>query len=273
MKLCRFQPRIVPSEKVGAAKGSDVSVHPEVLQGVISGETVREVSGDIIGIWEVMSRRWPLSEVKLLPPVMPSKIVCVGRNYRDHAAELKNPVPKEPVTFLKPPSSLLAPDDPIQRPLNVERVDYEGELAVVIARECSRFRENDDVTPYIAGYTCLNDVTVRDYQNKDVQWTRAKGFDTFCPMGPVMETEFDLPHGTLETRINGVRKQYSPLSEMIFPVNVIISWISRVMTLVPGDVIATGTPANVGPIQAGDVVEVVIPGIGSLRNPVVDRPA
>jgi 2-keto-4-pentenoate hydratase/2-oxohepta-3-ene-1,7-dioic acid hydratase in catechol pathway len=273
MKLCRFQPQIVPSEKVGAAKQPGTSTHPEVLQGVISGETVREVSGDIFGKWEVTSRSWPLASVKLLPPVLPSKIVCVGRNYREHAAEFNNPVPQEPIIFLKPPSSLVAPGDPIVRPSEVKRVDYEGELAVIISRECSQLRDGDDVTPYIAGYTCLNDISARDYQSLDKTWTRAKCFDTFCPMGPVMETEFDLAHGTVETLLNGVRKQYSPLSEMVFPVNVIIPWISRVMTLVPGDVIATGTPANVGPIQAGDVVEVVIPGIGSLSNPVVARSA
>jgi len=265
MKLCRFQPQTVPQEKIGS------TMHPDVLQGVISGETVREISGDILGKWEVTSRSWPLSGVKLLPPVMPSKIVCLGRNYLEHAAEFNNAPPAQPLIFLKPPSSLLAPDDPILRPPNVERVDYEGELAVIISRECSQLPDGADIKPYIAGYTCLNDISARDYQALDKQWTRAKGFDTFCPLGPVMETEFDLAHGTIETLLNGVRKQYAPLTDMLFPVNVIIPWVSRVMTLLPGDVIATGTPSNVGPIKAGDVVEVVIPGIGSLRNPVIDR--
>src|SRR5579863_4069084 len=261
MKLCRFQSK----EKTGAA------ARPEILQGVISGETVREVSGDILGKWEAAGRSWPLADVKLLPPVEPSKIVCLGRNYLDHAAEFNNVPPKEPLIFLKPPSSLLPPEDPIVLPPNVQRVDHEGELAVIISRTCSQLRDGDDVRPYIAGYTCLNDVSARDYQPIDKQWTRAKGFDTFCPLGPVLETEYDIASGTVETLLNGQRKQYSPLTAMIFPVDVIIPWVSRVMTLVPGDVIATGTPAGVSPMKAGDVVEVVIAGIGTLRNPVVDR--
>jgi 2-keto-4-pentenoate hydratase/2-oxohepta-3-ene-1,7-dioic acid hydratase in catechol pathway len=265
MKLCRFQPRIVPANKVGAA------THPEVLQGVISGETVREVSGDILSRWSVTNRSWPLTDVKLLPPVTPSKIVCLGRNYIDHAAEFNKVPPKEPLIFLKPPSSLLASEDPIVLPPAVQRVDYEGELAVIISKECSQLQDGDDVRPYIAGYTCLNDVSVRDYQALDKQWTRGKGFDTFCPLGPVLETEFDIASGHVETLLNGVRKQYSPLTAMVFPIDVIIPWVSRVMTLVPGDVIATGTPAGVGPIQSGDVVEVVINGIGTLHNPVVAR--
>jgi 2-keto-4-pentenoate hydratase/2-oxohepta-3-ene-1,7-dioic acid hydratase in catechol pathway len=267
MKLCRFQPRVVPADQVGATS------HPEVLPGVISGDTVREVHGDILGRWSVTNRSWPLTDVKLLPPVTPSKIVCLGRNYIDHAAEFNNPAPKEPLIFLKPPSSLLAPEDPIVLPPAVQRVDFEGELAIVISKECSQLRDGVDVRPYIAGYTCLNDVSVRDYQALDKQWTRAKSFDTFCPLGPVLETEFDVASGHLETLLNGVRKQYAPLTAMIFPIDVMIPWISRVMTLVPGDVIATGTPAGVGPLQAGDVVEVVLVGIGTLRNPVVARSA
>ncbi len=238
---------------------------------MISGDTVREVTGDILGKWDATSRSWPLSAVKLLPPAVPSKIVCLGRNYSDHAAEFNNVPPKNPLIFLKPPSSLLAPEDSIIVPPNVERTDYEGELAVVISRKCSQLRDGDDFRPYIAGYTCLNDVSARDFQAIDKQWTRAKGFDTFCPLGPVLETEFNVANGTVETLLNGVRKQHSPLSAMLFPVDVIIPWVSRVMTLLPGDVIATGTPAGVGPVKAGDVVEVVIAGIGILRNPVVDR--
>jgi 2-keto-4-pentenoate hydratase/2-oxohepta-3-ene-1,7-dioic acid hydratase in catechol pathway len=261
MKLCRFQPK----EKTGA------TAPPEDLQGVISGETVRQVSGDILGKWEVTSRSWPLADVKLLPPAAPSKIVCLGRNYLDHAAEFNNAPPKEPLIFLKPPSSLLAPDDPIVLLPEVQRIDYEGELAVIISRQCHQLRDGADLRPYIAGYTLLNDVSARDYQALDKQWTRAKSFDTFCPLGPVLETEFDVAHGTIETLLNGVRKQYAPLTAMLFPIDVIIPWVSRVMTLLPGDVIATGTPAGVGPMKAGDVVEIVIPGIGTLRNPAVDR--
>ncbi len=262
MKLCRFQ------TKEKASSGAT----PEIMQGVISGETVRQVSGDIVGKWEATNRSWPLAEVKLLPPVVaPSKIVCLGRNYVEHAAEFNNQPPKEPLIFLKPPSSLLAPDDAIELLPEVQRIDFEGELAVIISRPCHMLRDGADYRPYVAGYTLLNDVSARDYQAFDKQWTRAKSFDTFCPMGPVMETEFDVAHGTIETLLNGVRKQYAPLSDMIFPIDVIIPWISRVMTLLPGDVIATGTPAGVGPMKAGDVVEIVVPGIGRLRNPTVNR--
>jgi 2-keto-4-pentenoate hydratase/2-oxohepta-3-ene-1,7-dioic acid hydratase in catechol pathway len=265
MKLCRFQPQLISPERIGA------STHPEVLQGVISGDSVSVVSGDIFGKWTVTNRAYLLSDVKLLTPCVPSKIVCLGRNYLDHAAEFGNVPPKQPLIFLKPPSSLLEPEDPIVLPPNVERIDYEGELAVVISRECSQLLDGDEVRPYIAGYTCLNDVSARDYQALDKQWTRAKGFDTFCPLGPVLETELDVAHAHIETLLNGARKQFSPLSAMVFPVDVIIPWISRVMTLLPGDVIATGTPAGVGPVKSGDVVEVIVTGIGTLRNPVVNR--
>jgi 2-keto-4-pentenoate hydratase/2-oxohepta-3-ene-1,7-dioic acid hydratase in catechol pathway len=261
MKLCRFRPK---NEAVAGAQTA-------VLQGVLAGETVRQVSGDIFGKWEATDRSWPLSEVKLLTPVEPSKIVCLGRNYVEHAAEFNNVPPKEPLIFLKPPSSLLAPGDPIVLVPNVQRIDFEGELTIVIGRRCYQLSDSDDLRPYVAGYTLLNDVSARDYQALDKQWTRAKAFDTFCPLGPVIETEFDVAHGTIETRLNGVRKQYAPLTAMIFPVDVIIRWVSRVMTLLPGDVIATGTPAGVGPMKAGDIVEVTIDGVGTLRNPVVDR--
>jgi 2-keto-4-pentenoate hydratase/2-oxohepta-3-ene-1,7-dioic acid hydratase in catechol pathway len=261
MKLCRFQTK----EKSGAA------ARPEILQGLISDGSVRQVSGDILGKWEATNRSWPLADVKLLPPVAPSKIVCLGRNYLDHAAEFNNAPPKEPLIFLKPPSSLLAPGDPIVLLPEVQRIDFEGELAVIMSRECYRLPDGADYRPYVAGYTLLNDVSARDYQALDKQWTRAKSFDTFCPLGPVMETEFDVTKETIETLLNGVRKQYAPLTAMLFPIDVIIPWVSRVMTLLPGDVIATGTPAGVGPMKAGDVVDVVIPGIGTLRNPCVTR--
>ena len=261
MKLCRFQTK----EKTGAA------AQPEILQGVISGETVRQISGDMLGKWEATNWSWPLADVKLLPPVAPSKIVCLGRNYLDHAAEFNNPAPKQPIIFLKPPSSLLAPGDPIVLLPEVQRIDFEGELAIIISRECHLLRDGADLRPYIAGYTLLNDVSARDYQALDKQWTRAKSFDTFCPLGPVMETEFDVTHGIIKTLLNSVRKQHAPLTDMLFPIGVIIPWVSRVMTLLPGDVIATGTPAGVGPMKAGDVVEIVVPGIGTLRNPCVNR--
>ncbi len=261
MKLCRF----IPKDK------APVTAKSEILQGTISGEQVQQVSGDILGKFEVTGKSWPLSDVKLLPPVAPSKIVCLGRNYLDHAAEFNNAPPKEPLIFLKPPSSLLAPDDSIVLLPEVQRIDFEGELAVIMSRECHGLRDGADYRPYVAGYTLLNDVSARDYQALDKQWTRAKSFDTFCPLGPVMETDFDPGKETIETRLNGVRKQYAPFTAMLFPIDVIIPWISRVMTLLPGDVIATGTPAGVGPMKAGDVVEIVVPGIGTLRNPCVNR--
>jgi 2-keto-4-pentenoate hydratase/2-oxohepta-3-ene-1,7-dioic acid hydratase in catechol pathway len=261
MKLCRFQVK------------ANTGAQPEVLQGVLSGSTVRQVSGDILGKWAESGQSWPLADVKLLPPVNPGKIVCLGRNYADHAAEFNNQPPKEPLIFLKPPSSLLAPDDSIVLLPEVQRIDFEGELAVIIGRPCHRLADGADWRPYVAGYTLLNDVSARDYQALDKQWTRAKSFDTFCPLGPVMETEFDVTHGSIKTLLNGVRKQHAPFTDMLFPIDVIIPWVSRVMTLLPGDVIATGTPAGVGPMKAGDVVEIVVPGIGTLRNPTVNQSA
>jgi 2-keto-4-pentenoate hydratase/2-oxohepta-3-ene-1,7-dioic acid hydratase in catechol pathway len=213
--------------------------------------------------------RLPLDEARLLVPVRPSKIVCVGRNYREHAAELGNEVPAEPLLFFKPPSSLLATEEPVRRPKVSQRVDYEGELGVVIGRKCYKVGADEDVRPYILGYTCLNDVTARDLQKLDVQFTRGKSFDTFCPFGPIIEPQLDPAGVTVETYVNGIRKQSGHTSEMIFSVDVIIRFIAQVMTLEPGDVIATGTPSGVGRLAAGDVVEVSVGGIGTLRNPVI----
>lgn len=214
-----------------------------------------------------------LSAVRLLAPAEPGKIVCIGRNYREHAKELDHPIPTEPLIFLKPPSSLIGPGDEIRRPAELsQRVDYEGELAVVIGKRCYRLRQSDDVKPYIVGYTCLNDVTARDLQNKDGQWTRAKGFDTFCPVGPVVAEGLDPWKGVrVQSRVNGELRQDGTTADFLFPLDVLIRFISQVMTLERGDVIATGTPAGVGPLKAGDVVEVMVEGVGTLRNPVVDR--
>jgi 2-keto-4-pentenoate hydratase/2-oxohepta-3-ene-1,7-dioic acid hydratase in catechol pathway len=177
-------------------------------------------------------------------------------------------VPKEPLIFLKPPSSVIAPEEPIVLPAISKQVEYEGEIALVVGQECARLQAPAPARPYILGFTCLNDVTARDLQRLDVQFTRAKGFDTFCPFGPFIETDFDLAAATVETFVNGVRKQSARAAEMIFSVDAIMRWISQVMTLVPGDVVSTGTPAGVGPLAAGDVVEVVVSGVGTLRNPV-----
>ncbi len=270
MKLCRFQPLVFNAENVGrSAEGT----RPEPRVGVISGQAVREISGDIFGAWKSGERSWPLGEVKLLPPVVPSKIVCVGRNYSEHAAELGNAVPKEPLIFLKPPSSIIAPEEPIVMPAVSQRVDYEGELAVVIGRRCSQLGPQDDVRPYILGFTCVNDVTARDLQKSDGQWTRAKGFDTFCPLGPVIETELEWSATKVETFVNGERRQSAPATEMIFSVETTLRWVSCIMTLEPGDVISTGTPAGIRPLRAGDVVEVIVEGVGTLRNPVVAQDA
>jgi 2-keto-4-pentenoate hydratase/2-oxohepta-3-ene-1,7-dioic acid hydratase in catechol pathway len=214
----------------------------------------------------------PLADAKLLAPVRPSKIICVGRNYREHAAELGHEIPSEPLIFFKPPSALLAPGQNIRRPRLSQRTDYEGELGVVVAKSCYQLGPDEDVRPYILGYTAVNDFTARDLQNKDAQWTRAKGFDTFCPVGPLVTTEVDPWAGvTVETRVNGELRQQGNTRDFIFPLEVIIRHISQVMTLLPGDLIATGTPKGVSPVVAGDVVEVTVEGVGTLRNPVVDE--
>ena len=210
-----------------------------------------------------------ISALSLLAPVAPSKIICVGRNYRDHAKELGNEVPTEPLLFFKPLSSLLAPGGVIQMPRVSERVDFEGELAVIIGKRARKLRRDEDLSAYIHGYTLANDVTARDLQKKDGQWTRAKGFDTFCPVGPLVETEFDLTAGlTIETRVNGEVRQHGSTLDFIFTLPVLLEYITAAMTLEPGDLLLTGTPAGVGPLAAGDVVEVSIPGLGRLLNPV-----
>ncbi len=212
-----------------------------------------------------------LSEAKILAPVQPSKIVCVGRNYREHAAELGNEVPLEPLIFLKPPSSMIGPGQTIIRPVISARVDYEGELGVVIGKRCRNLQTDEDVRPYVLGYTCVNDVTARDLQKKDGQWTRGKGFDTFCPVGPIVSDEVDPWAGiAVETRVNAELRQQGNTRDFIFPLDVAIRYISQVMTLLPGDLLATGTPSGVGPLNAEDVVEVTVQGIGTLRNPVAD---
>ena len=203
----------------------------------------------------------------ILPPVVPGKIVCVGRNYADHAKELGNEAPKEPLLFFKPPSSVLAHEGIIVRPAVSERVDFEGELAIVIGREATRVQAGN-WRDYVRGFTCANDVTARDLQKKDVQFTRAKGFDTFCPLGPWLETELDVKDLRLVTRVNGETRQEGRTSQMIFSCGFLVEYISAIMTLVPGDVILTGTPAGVGPLNAGDAVEVEIEGLGVLRNAV-----
>ena len=229
--------------------------------------------GDVEGLPSRRMDRIPFAEASLLAPVEPSKIVCVGRNYREHAAELGHDVPSEPLIFLKAPTALLAPRGTILRPKISERTDYEGELGVVIGRRCRQLGEDEDVRPYVLGYTCVNDFTARDLQNKDGQWTRAKGFDTFCPVGPLVSDEGIDPWSgvQVETRVNGEVRQSGNTRDFIFALDIVLRFITQVMTLYPGDLIATGTPKGVGPVVAGDVVEVSIPGIGGLRNPIADE--
>lgn len=257
MKFCRFCP---PS----AVRVPDSAP----LYGLMEANQVQEITGAPWSKWARGTRIWPLNEVHIAAPVQPSKIVCVGRNYAAHAAELGNELPKEPMIFLKAPSSIIGPGESIVLPTYSSRVEYEGELAVIIGKKCANLGEQENALDYVFGYTCLNDVTARDLQKRDVQFTRAKSFDTFCPLGPHIETEINVYDTLVETFVNGARRQSGSTSLMTYPVAFLVQWISRMMTLLPGDVIATGTPAGVGPLAGGDTVEVSVAGIGMLRNPV-----
>ncbi len=269
MKYCRFE--LNGSAHYGLVETAAGNNEDEITRMLL--QAPQDSDGDVEGLPSRRMDRIRLAQASLLPPVQPSKIVCVGRNYREHAAELGNEVPQEPLLFFKPPSSLLPPGGTILRPKVSARTDYEGELGVVIARRCHQLAENEDVRPYILGYTCVNDFTARDLQNKDGQWTRAKGFDTFCPVGPLVADGLDPWAGVqVETRVNGEVRQSGTTRDFIFPLDVIIRYISQIMTLEPGDLISTGTPQGVGPVVAGDALEVSIEGIGQLRNPVADQP-
>src|SRR5260370_459035 len=236
--------------------------------GILDGDSVQEISAAPWTKWSKTGQSFPLTAVRLTAPVTPTKIVCVGRNYAAHAAELGNDVPREPLIFLKPPTSIVGPSEAIVLTKYSQRVEHEGELGLVIGRRCSQLRDSDDALSFVMGYTCLNDVTARDLQKSDVQFTRGKGFDTFCAVGPHIETALDPSNVLVETHVNGVRRQSGVTSLMTYPPAFLVRWISRMMTLMPGDVIATGTPAGVGPLIAGDTVEVSVAGVGVLRNPV-----
>jgi 2-keto-4-pentenoate hydratase/2-oxohepta-3-ene-1,7-dioic acid hydratase in catechol pathway len=215
--------------------------------------------------------RFALRDVRLLAPILPTKVICIGKNYADHAREMGGEPPAEPVIFLKPSTAVCGPGDPIRRPVRLsQRVDFEGELAVVIGRLCREVPQ-ERVAEVIFGYTCANDVTARDLQARDGQWTRAKGFDTFCPLGPWIETAADPADLALTTRLNGEVKQDSRTSLLLHDVHALVMFVSQVMTLLPGDVLLTGTPAGIGPMDKGDEVSVSISGIGTLSNPVTDR--
>ncbi len=247
MRLVRFRPE----------KGEKGSIY-----GILHGEEILEIGEGR------KERTFRIEDVTLLPPSTPSKIVAVGLNYRDHAEEMGKPIPEEPLIFIKPSSAVIGPGDEIVYPRASKRVDYEAELALVVGKRARRVSP-EEAGDYILGYTCFNDVTARDLQRKDVQYTRAKGFDTFAPMGPWIETEIDPSDLLVESYVNGERRQSSSTANMIFDVYYLLSFVSHVMTLFPGDVIATGTPSGVGPVAVGDEVEIRIGGIGSLVNRIV----
>jgi 2-keto-4-pentenoate hydratase/2-oxohepta-3-ene-1,7-dioic acid hydratase in catechol pathway len=210
----------------------------------------------------------PLEAVQLLPPSQPTKILAIGRNYAGHAAEFNHPPPDEPLLFLKPPSAMIGTGEAIVMPALSQQVDYEAELAIVIGVRC-RNVPPEEALSCILGYTCANDVTARDLQRRDGQWTRGKGFDTFCPVGPWLVTDLDPGNMEVIARVNGEVRQHGHTHDLLFPVSQLIAYTSAVMTLEPGDILLTGTPAGVGPLQAGDIVEVEVSGVGVLRNPVV----
>jgi len=266
MRYCRFQLNGQPQYGlVESIAGRDAIVRLLLTPP-------EDADGDMESLRSRRIEPIPLQEAPLLPPVRPSKIVCIGRNYREHAAELGHEVPKEPLLFLKATSALLPPGGIVRRPKISERVDFEGELGVVIGKTCHQPHGDEDIRQYILGYTCVNDVTARDLQSKDGQWSRAKGFDTFCPVGPIVSDEIDPWAGIgVETRVNGEAKQRGNTRDLIFTLDVVIRHIAQAMTLFPGDLIPSGTPSGVGPLKAGDTVEVSVEGIGTLRNPIADE--
>jgi 2-keto-4-pentenoate hydratase/2-oxohepta-3-ene-1,7-dioic acid hydratase in catechol pathway len=266
MRYCRFQLDGQPQYGlVESVAGRDAIVR-------ILLTPPEEADGDMESLRTRRIEPLPLEQAALLAPVRPSKIVCVGRNYREHAAELGHDVPTEPLIFLKATSALLSPGGVVRRPKISERVDHEGELGVVIGKTCYQPPADVDIRQYILGYTCVNDVTARDLQNKDGQWTRAKGFDTFCPVGPLVTSEIDPWAGIrVETHVNGEIRQQGNTRDFIFTLDVVIRHIAQAMTLFPGDLIPSGTPSGVGPLKAGDTVEVSVEGVGTLRNPVTDE--
>ena len=237
----------------------------KVKCGILDGESIQTIQGKPFRTVKPADSTYKLGDVRLLAPWIPSKIVAVGLNYRSHARELKLPLPDAPLLFLKPSTAVIGNGDSIIYPPASSRVDYEGELGVVMGKKAWRI-STEAALDYVLGYTCFNDVTARDLQQRDGQWSRAKGFDTFAALGPCIETELDPDNVTVETYLNGELKQRGSTSDLIYPVAELVSFTSHVMTLLPGDIIATGTPSGIGPMQPGDTVEVKIEGIGTLRN-------
>ena len=242
-----------------------------IAYGIVDDDELVVLAGDpMFAGFDTTGERVKMSDAALLAPVIPrSKVVCVGKNFHAHAAEMGGVAPKEPLLFLKPNTAVIGPGDTVVRPPQSQETHFEGELAVVIGRIAKNIRA-EDALDYVFGYTVGNDITARDLQQSDGQWSRAKGFDTFCPLGPVIETEFDISRATLTSRVNGVVRQSAPMTDMIHSVPAIIEYAAAVFTLLPGDVILTGTPAGVGSFEAGDVLEAEVSGIGVLRNPVRD---
>ena len=245
------------------------AVGNKIEYGVLNGETIQGIEGKPFRHLKVSDHYYQLSEVKLLSPCAPSKIVALGLNYHSHAKEVNARLPDAPVIFLKPSTAVIGPEDNIIYPSASARVDYEGELGVVIKKPAWRVSV-DEALDYVLGYTCFNDVTARDLQSKNEQWTRAKSFDTFAAIGPCIETELDPGNVTLETYLNGKLKQQGNTSDLIYSVPELINFISHVMSLLSGDIIATGTPSGIGPMYPGDTVEVKIEPIGTLRNYIVN---
>jgi 2-keto-4-pentenoate hydratase/2-oxohepta-3-ene-1,7-dioic acid hydratase in catechol pathway len=240
----------------------------EVGFGVLENGAVAAISPHPFGPFQYTGVRVPIGEVRLLAPVLPTKVIAVGRNYAEHAREMGGEVTAEPVIFLKPSTAVIGPEDPIVYPAGVNRVDYEGELAVIVGKLARRL-DQADAMQAVLGFTCANDVTARELQKVDGQWTRAKGFDTFCPLGPWIESDLDSSDLGLRTLVNGEVRQSSRTSMLEHGVANLLAFVSAVMTLLPGDVLLTGTPAGVGPFEVGDRVEVEIEGIGVLANPVI----
>lgn len=243
----------------------------EAEYGVVSNESLRKIEGWPSGPYSISDNLIPIKEVKVLPPLMPSKIIAIGLNYAKHVTEVKmdRATPTAPLFFLKPPTSIIGPEEGIIYPENSKELHYEGELAVIIKKRARKIRQ-EEAPDYILGYTCLNDVTARDWQRSDGQWTRGKSFDTFCPIGPVIAMDIKNPNALkIETRLNGSVRQSATTADLLFNVEKLVSYISHHMTLLPGDIIATGTPDGVGPMEVGDTVEVEIEEIGILRNQVV----
>ncbi len=240
------------------------------VEGEGDDAVAKEIAEHPFGTPTFTGRSWKLADVRVLAPILASKVICIGKNYAAHAAEMGGEAPADPVIFIKPNTSIVGPEVPIVRPPSSERVDYEGELAVVIGRPCKDVKAGQ-AKDVILGYTIANDVTARDQQKADGQWTRGKSYDTFCPLGPWIETSFDPSDVELVTELDGEVKQRTRTSLMLHDIGEIVEWITRIMTLLPGDVILTGTPEGVGPMVAGQRVSVTVNGIGTLSNPVVDK--